>query len=808
MRGRCLPYGEGITYWPVVEVLRQLEARPADEAAAAAIESLLGESDAPAAADEIAWAVRKTLEQAAAERPLVVVLDDIHWGEPRSSTWSSTSPTSAATRRSCSCAWPGPSSSSAARPGRAGSRTRRPCCSSRSRRRRPTSCWGTSRAVDDPFRDRIRGAAGGNPLFLEEMVAMAHESGGGEIVVPPTIRALLAARLDQLEPSERAVLQRGAVEGEVFHRGAVEALAPDEGDATTLLLGLVRKELVRPERTQIAGDEAFRFRHLLLRDAAYDALPKSAAGRAPRAPRRVVRRARRRDRPARRARRLPPRAGLPLPRRARPRRRRRARRRRPRRLTAAGRGAWSREDPAAAANLLGRAAAVLPDELDLALELDLVDALVYSDGPYAAARRAASIAERAAAAGDRVGELCARIEEGVQLTNLEPEGATERLAALVEEALPVFEAAADDLALWTVHWALAQLARDRLQMEAMRVAAERSLVHARRLGLARQELMSLGYLTAAMTEGPTPAADVLAWVDELAARGLRQSCIEDARARMLAVAGRLDEARSIVAELRAGLADRGATLALMRRISTSYEIELLAGDHAAAAAFASELARLNEERREWGSLSTVAGQLAQALYGLDRLDEAEAEAARSAELGASDDVITQMLWRQVKAKVLARRGEHAEAERLAPRGGGARRGDGRARRAGPTPGPTSPRCSRSPGKDDEAAAALEQAARPLRAQGQRRLGRARPRPAQGVSSASESCRTSSSFAAATTRERPIEVERRLADRRVVDQLDREAALADDELAGGVVDRARRRGARRPRRCGRRRGGST
>ena len=196
------------------------------------------------------------------------------------------------------------------------------------------------------------------------------------------------------------------------------------------------------------------------------------------------------------------------------------------------------------------------------------------------------------------------------------------------------------------------------------MAAERSLVHARRLGLARQELMSLGYLTAAMTEGPTPATDVLAWVDALRARGLRQSFSEDARARMLAVTGRLDEARSIVAELRAGLADRGATLALMRRISTSYEIELLAGDHAAAAAFASELARLNEERREWGSLSTVAGQLAQALYGLDRLDEAEAEAARSAELGASDDVITQMLWRQVKAKVLARRGEHAEAERL------------------------------------------------------------------------------------------------------------------------------------------------
>ena len=81
VRGRCLPYGEGITYWPVVEVLKQLDVPPADEAAAAAIRSLLGETEAATSAEEIAWAFRKTLEQAAAERPLVVVFDDIQWGE-------------------------------------------------------------------------------------------------------------------------------------------------------------------------------------------------------------------------------------------------------------------------------------------------------------------------------------------------------------------------------------------------------------------------------------------------------------------------------------------------------------------------------------------------------------------------------------------------------------------------------------------------------------------------------------------------------------------------------------------------------
>src|SRR5919204_317578 len=124
-------------------------------------------------------------------------------------------------------------------------------------------------------RASIRDAAEGNSLFVEEMLTMMRESGNGDVVVPPTIQALLAARLDQLDPSERGVLERGAVEGKVFHRGAVEALAPEEHQAPQRLLALVRKELIRPDRPQIAGDDAYRFRHLLIRDAAYDALPKA-----------------------------------------------------------------------------------------------------------------------------------------------------------------------------------------------------------------------------------------------------------------------------------------------------------------------------------------------------------------------------------------------------------------------------------------------------------------------------------------------------------------------------------------------------
>ena len=103
---------------------------------------------------------------------------------------------------------------------------------------------------------------------------MAHED-SSEIVVPASLKALLAARLDQLDPAERRVLERGSVEGEVFHRGVVQALTPEEAQVTPRLAALVRRELIRPERAQFEGEDGFRFRHLLLRDAAYDALPKA-----------------------------------------------------------------------------------------------------------------------------------------------------------------------------------------------------------------------------------------------------------------------------------------------------------------------------------------------------------------------------------------------------------------------------------------------------------------------------------------------------------------------------------------------------
>src|SRR5439155_25437465 len=236
VRGRCLPYGAGITYWPVVEVLKQLDILPSDRAAAVAIRSLLGESEAATSAEEIAWAFRKTLEQAAEARPLAVVFDDIQWGEE---TFRDLIEHVALLSTGASVLL---------------------LCMARSELTELHPTWPVTlrleplgdEDVDELIPERIAGglreriarAAGGNPLFIGEMLAIAGEA-SGEVVVPPTLQALLAARLDQLETAERSVLERGAIEGEIFHRGAVQALAPDETQVTPRLAALVRKELIR-----------------------------------------------------------------------------------------------------------------------------------------------------------------------------------------------------------------------------------------------------------------------------------------------------------------------------------------------------------------------------------------------------------------------------------------------------------------------------------------------------------------------------------------------------------------------------------
>ena len=656
VRGRCLPYGEGITYWPVVEVLKQLGVLPADEAAAAAIRSLLGESEAATSAEEIAWAFRKTLERAAAERPLVVVFDDIQWGEETFRDLIehvALLSTGASILLLC-----------LARPELSERHPTWPA----TLRLEPLGDQDVEELMAErisvDLRERIARAAGGNPLFIEEMLAMAGET-EGEVVVPPTLRALLAARLDQLETAERSVLERGAIEGEIFHRGAVQALALEETQVTPRLAALVRKELIRPDRPQLVGEDGFRFRHLLLRDAAYEALPKAV-------------RADLHERYAswleqhgvslveldeilgyhlEQACHYRAELGLPddgmLAAAAR------------QRLTAGGHRAGRRQDYDAAVSLFERAASLVPpSEVDLALESELGGVLIWASRADDALRRADALAERALAAGDQVGALCGTIQAGIARLSLEPEGAAEKLFALVEQALPVFEAAGDDLALYLGYSALGEVATVRGRPDAALEAYEQAFAHARHVR--HQPSSMLGTLAFCRFAGTTPVSELLAWLDETEPHAGRDQFFNAYRAWSLAKLGRFDEARAILTRARAEQLERGGgTLLANLTAFESVEVELLAGDPATAAEFGAEGCRLHEELGEQGLLALAAGTLAQALYALDRLEEADAWVGRAAELGASDDMWAQMLWRQVKGKVLARRGEHAEAQRLA-----------------------------------------------------------------------------------------------------------------------------------------------
>jgi class 3 adenylate cyclase len=421
VQGRCLPYGEGITYWPVVEIVNQLGASPTDDAATAAIGSLLGETDVASSAEEIAWAFRKLLEEQA---PLIVVLDDLQWGQrtfldllEHVTLLSTGAPILLL---------------AIARPELTERRADWPV----TLRLEPLGAGEVEELIPErisgDLRARIAQTAGGNPLFVEEMVAMASEA-EGEVTVPPTLQALLAARLDQLEPGERSVLERGAVEGEVFHRGALQALA--EGtQVTPRLAALVRKGLIRPQKPQLAGEDGFRFRHLLIRDAAYAGLSKAArvdmhrryAGWLEHCGADLVEVEEILGYHLEQAWRYRGELGVAddveLTQAA------------ERHLAASGRRALWRHDIGAAVNLLSRAAALVPSgEIDVSLELDIVMALAYEGETREPLQRARSAAERAAAAGDRLGELCALLMEGILRILIEPESDADQLATLAEQ---------------------------------------------------------------------------------------------------------------------------------------------------------------------------------------------------------------------------------------------------------------------------------------------------------------------------------------------------------------------------------------
>ncbi|HEV2906189.1 MAG TPA: AAA family ATPase, partial [Actinomycetota bacterium] len=315
IHGRCLAYGDGITFWPIVEMLREaagisVEDSP-DEARAAIAELLTPSGEAASVQDRLAallglgetapgiqetfWAVRKLLEDLGTRRPLVVLFDDIHWGEPTFldlveylADWIRGAPVLIL----CLAR----SEFLESRPWMAGKRnatklTLQPLVESESEGLMRNLMGGAELAPE--VRARIFEVAEGNPLFVEETLRMLVDdevlrpldwAGGWAVVgdvsrisIPLTIQALLTARLDRLETEERAVIQRASVVGRVFWWGAVAELAPEElkPRVSRHLRSLMRKELIRPDYSDIGQEDAFRFGHILIRDAAYQGIPKA-----------------------------------------------------------------------------------------------------------------------------------------------------------------------------------------------------------------------------------------------------------------------------------------------------------------------------------------------------------------------------------------------------------------------------------------------------------------------------------------------------------------------------------------------------
>jgi class 3 adenylate cyclase/tetratricopeptide (TPR) repeat protein len=643
-RGRCLSYGEGITYWPVVEVIKQMGTFPSDEAAAASLRSLLRETEEETSADEIAWAFRRLLEERA---PLVCVFDDIQWGEETFLDLlegTALLATGAPILLLC-----------LARPELLEKRSQWPVTV----RLRPLQGADVDAlippAIEPELRAGISRACGGNPLFVTEMVAMAGEA-GDDVAVPPTLKAVLAARLDQLEGGERSVLERGAVEGEVFHRGAVQALF-EEGPVTPRLVSLVRKELIRPERPLLAADDAFRFGHLLIRDAAYDALPKSA--RAELHQRfadwleergaelveqdeivgfHLEQAVLYKQELGQRDEILAERAGE--------------------RLAAGGRRALRRGDERAAVSLLERALELTrPIRLDIHLEVDLADTLRRTK-PLEGAAVADAAADQACEAGDETAEALARVVAADLRVLADPDASLDDLEALARSAVPLLEQAEDHAGLAYVWYALGfTVANCYGRFEEHAYASEKALHHAHLAGRPRNDLF---HLDGALAFGPRPADEALLALDTALPPVPNPHSLL-ARAYLLAMLGHFDEAWTLAREQTERLRDlqgsgHEAWVAWIARFEGDEE--------RAAREFHSYCDEL-EEHGQSSVLSFFAPELGRSLCALGRYDEAEQLAELGHRHGNEQDLSTQMLWRQVQALVHAHRGEQTEAEALA-----------------------------------------------------------------------------------------------------------------------------------------------
>ncbi len=707
LRGRCLPYGEGITFFPVGEVLKEaaglddfdapdeIERKICavlgpDGPACSTLAQLFGAAEHDSSVEETFWAVRSFLEAVAQTAPLALVFDDIHWGEPtfldlieHITGWAREAPILV-------------------------------LCLARPELLDERAGWGRGNnattisleplsddecgnlignllgraALPEEARDRILAAAEGTPLFVEEMLSMLIDDGSlardgdrwvatGPLVdlrVPPTIQALLAARLEQLTGDERAVIQRAAVCGKQFHVGAVAALL-DGGEVQPILMGLVRRDVLRPDRSSLAGQDAFRFRHQLIRDAAYEAAPKAL-------------RAELHERFAdwlqgvgetrveefeeilayhlEQAHRLLSELG-PLDEAGRELGLRAARH-----YAASARRASDRSDHRAAATLFRHAADLLPEgDPDRPRALyDVGRASARGLDPRVASAALDEAVAAAAASGQRSIEWMATIDRGLAQMMIDPIGFTsDDLRAEVAAARAALEAGGDDEALSVVWTGLVNVEWMPCRFDSAREAAIHAVDHARRSG--DRSLLTDAMTIKLATEllGSTSPAEgrpsLEAALAELGREGaighvalVQEACFD-------ALTGDFVRARERIRESEAVAERFGSAMWASASYEFGGEIEMMAGDvEAAERSFRAEY-EIHRRMGDEGHGSTSAAYLAFALGRLGRFDEAEEFATIARATGADDDLATQTSARSAQALVRSARGEHDEARRLA-----------------------------------------------------------------------------------------------------------------------------------------------
>ena len=606
LRGRCLAHGRGITFWPMREAMRQAAAisdddtpevavgklgelgGPETSGAVERVASAIGFSGAQFPVHEVIWGSRKLVEALAARQPLVLAFEDVHWAEATFLDLVEHLAQEAEGPLLLVCL---------ARPEfletredwgeRAGAlRIALEPLDQGDVGRILEHLLGQAQ-VDREVRARIATASEGNPLFIEQLLEMMVEEGllrhtdgiwvaAGDLStlsMPPTIHALLAARLESLSTDEREVIDAASVVGQIFLEGAVEELVSERvrENVPGLFEALVRKQLVKPEQTELALERSYRFGHGLIRDATYRGLLKrSRAALHERFVAWADRVNQDRDRAVEYEEILgyhleQAYTGLselgPLDEHGRELGARAAAR-----LSSAGHRAFARGDMPAAANLLRRAAALLPAESRdrLALLPDLAESMTVI-GEFARAEASLDEAiETAEIAGEHGLAASARLLRlRVRSHSADPEDWTEQIVAEAERGLPILEAAGDHVEAARALRMLAWAHGTACQYGEAAAAAQRAMEHASLGEDERQRQHAASQYAIAALYGPTHVSEGVDRCESIVAEALgdrrTQGLVMTLLSGLRAMQGEFSAARDLYTRARLMLESSDAT---------------------------------------------------------------------------------------------------------------------------------------------------------------------------------------------------------------------------------------------------------